>query len=125
MTDNLIVYLPWPPTVNNYYKTNRSGARFLDKSVRKYRAEVNEAIHEQAAGITIDEPVYMEVHLFPPDRRKRDLDNYMKGLLDSLMEAELIEDDSLIDQLCIYRGNIVKQGYVKVEIADAGPLIQK
>jgi crossover junction endodeoxyribonuclease RusA len=66
----------------------------------------------------------MEVYLFPPDRRKRDLDNYMKGLLDALTVAELWTDDSLVDQLHIFRGEIVSGGSVRVEISDGGPVVR-
>jgi crossover junction endodeoxyribonuclease RusA len=78
----------------------------------------------QAANLdTIDEPIFMEVYLYPPDRRKRDLDNYMKGLLDALTEAGLWTDDVLIDQLHIYRGEVVKLGSVRIEISEAGPIM--
>jgi crossover junction endodeoxyribonuclease RusA len=65
----------------------------------------------------------MEVYLFPPDRRKRDLDNYMKGLLDALTNGKLWVDDSLINQLHIYRGEVVTDGSVRVEISEAGPVV--
>ncbi len=122
MKNDVILYLPWPPTVNNYYKTARNGHKYLDKKVRKYRDLVAEAISEQAPGLTLTEQLFMEVYLFPPDRRKRDLDNYMKGLLDGITIAGLWEDDSQIDQLHIYRGERMPEGYVKVELSEAGPV---
>ena len=124
MNHDIILNLPWPPTVNSYYKTARSGHKYLDKSVRAYREQVEEAIHEQVPGLTLDEPLFLDVHLHPPDARKRDLDNYMKGLLDALTIARLWEDDSLIDQLHIYRGNKATGGAVVIEISEAGPLVQ-
>jgi crossover junction endodeoxyribonuclease RusA len=65
----------------------------------------------------------MEVYLFPPNKRVMDLDNRMKGLLDALTEAGFWEDDSLVDQLHIYRGEIIKEGVVRVEISEAGPIM--
>lgn len=124
MTEDIVLYLPWPPTVNSYYKMTRHGQRYLDTKVREFRELVAASINEQAPGLTLDEHIFMEVYLFPPDRRKRDLDNYMKGLLDSMTEAGLWADDSLIDQLHIYRGEVVKLGSVKVEISEAGPIIK-
>lgn len=123
LNQDVVLHLPWPPTVNSYYKVTRYGQRYLDRKVRAFRDMVAESVHEQMPGVMLDESIYMEVYLFPPDRRKRDLDNYMKGLLDAITESGLWEDDSLIDQLHIYRGEIVKDGSVRVELSDAGPII--
>ena len=124
MEEDIVLYLPWPPTINSYYKISRSGHHYLDKSVRKFREAVSKAIHEQYPHTKLSERLLVEVYEFPPDRRKRDLDNYMKGLLDSCTEASLWIDDSIIDQLHIYRGEVVKGGCIKVLICDAGPLIK-
>jgi crossover junction endodeoxyribonuclease RusA len=124
MTEDIVLHLPWPPTINNYYKMTRQGQRYLDKRVRVFRQDVEDCLMVQAANLdTIDEPIFMEVYLYPPDRRKRDLDNYMKGLLDALTEAGLWTDDVLIDQLHIYRGEVVKLGSVRIEISEAGPIM--
>jgi len=117
----LTLFLDWPPTVNNYYAHTKRGV-YLSAKGRKYSHSVELDVQEQAPDIYITETVLMEVHLFPPDRRRRDLDNYMKALQDSLVKAGLIEDDSLIDQLFIYRGEVVKGGLVLVEITDSGPI---
>ena len=124
MTEDIVLHLPFPPTINSYYKMTRNGQRYLDKAVREFRAKVAESINEQCPSLHLDYPLFMEVYLFMPDRRKRDVDNYMKGLLDSLTEAGLWEDDSLIDQLHIYRGEIVKGGQVRIEISEAGPIMK-
>jgi len=124
LNQDVVLHLPWPPTVNSYYKITRHGQRYLDKKVRAFRDVVAESVHEQMPGIILDESLFMEVYLFPPDRRKRDLDNYMKGLLDALTNAGMWDDDSLIDQLHIYRGEIVNGGSVRVELSDAGPVIR-
>tara|TARA_R110000803_G_scaffold163054_1_gene226730 strand:- start:1009 stop:1395 length:387 start_codon:yes stop_codon:yes gene_type:complete len=124
MTEDIVLYLPFPPTINSYYKMTRQGQRYLDKSVREFRQKVADTVNEQAPGLCLDTPLFMEVYLFMPDRRKRDVDNYMKGLLDALTEAGLWEDDSLVDQLHIYRGEIVKGGLVRIELSEAGPVIK-
>jgi crossover junction endodeoxyribonuclease RusA len=88
-----------------------------------YRSRAIDAIKQQVPLVSIDYRMYCEVVLFPPDRRDRDLDNYMKALLDAATHAGLWDDDSLIDQLAIYRGSVLKGGLVKLEIAHAGPII--
>lgn len=122
--EDIVLHLPWPPTVNSYYKITKHGQRYLDKKVVGFRALVLDAVREQVPGLLLDEKLFLEVYLFPPDRRKRDLDNYMKGLLDAYTHAELWVDDSQIDQLHIYRGEVLREGCVIVSISDAGPVVK-
>lgn len=122
MENELILYLPWPPTVNNYYHHTRRGV-FISSKGRAYRAALAEALVQHGYIETLSERLYVEVTLYPPDVRKRDLDNYMKSLLDACTHAGLWEDDSQIDQLEIRRGMKVKSGAVIMGITDAGPVI--
>lgn len=124
MKDDINLYLPWPPTVNSYYGTARSGVKYITKKGRVFRELVEEALHEQVPGITVDEHIFLDVVLYPPDKRTRDLDNYMKALLDACTIGRLWEDDSLIDQLHIYRGEVISGGQVKISIAEAGPILK-
>ena len=117
------LYLPFPPTVNNYYKKSKAGGRYISEKGRLFRALVEEAVVEQLPFVHIDERVLVEAVIFPPDRRKRDIANYEKALSDSLTEAGLWEDDELIDQYFMYRGVVVKGGQVFIRITEAGPLI--
>lgn len=56
------------------------------------------------------------ISCYPPDRRKRDLDNILKSLLDALCYSQVIVDDSCIDVLSIRRMCISAPGYVSVSI---------
>lgn len=47
--------------------------------------------------------VAIVIYAMPPDRRRRDLDNIQKGMLDSIEASGLIDDDSQIDDLRIIR----------------------
>lgn len=122
MEQPLILFLPFPPTVNSYWSHSKRGV-YLSRKGRIYSETVAEVIHEQAASLRLDERLHVEVTLFMPDNRQRDLDNYMKALLDSLTKAKLWFDDDQIDQLHIYRGKIVKRGAVLIEINEAGPVL--
>jgi len=122
MTDNTILYLNWPPTVNNYYSHTRNGV-FISAKGRRYASAVADDIQEQLGNMHIEGSVLMEVKMYPPDRRKRDLDNHMKALQDAIVKAGLLEDDSLINQLFIYRGEVVKGGLIVVELSESGPIL--
>lgn len=116
--------LPWPPTVNSYYVKTKTHVHISPKG-KNFREDLNLAIVQQAPDLALggDFRIMLEVVLFPPDRRKRDLDNHMKALLDALTKAGVWEDDSQIDQLQIYRGAIVDNGSCHIRIYEAGPII--
>ena len=89
--------LPWPPSVNHYYR--HVGPRVLiSKDGRRYREAVA-TIARRAAIPTFRVPVEVDIGLFPPDSRRRDVDNSLKCTLDSLTQAGVYEDDSLIRKL--------------------------
>ena len=117
------LYLPFPPTNNNYYVKTKRGV-FISQKGRKFRSEVEEAIAQQLPGAWIDERILVETVYFMPDARRRDVANYSKALHDAITEAGLWEDDQLIDQNFEYRGARQHGGGVFMRITDAGPIIQ-
>lgn len=117
------LYLPYPPTVNSYYVKTRNGI-FISTKGKKFRADVAEAVLQQLPDTSIDHKCLIEVVLYPPDARKRDIDNCLKALLDSLTKCGLWHDDVLIDQIFLYRGVRMKPyGSTFIRISEAGPLI--
>lgn len=59
--------------------------------------------------------------LCPPDRRRRDIDNFQKGLFDAMTKSGVWEDDSQVDFLCVIRGAIDRTGgSVLFAVEDAG-----
>jgi len=123
---SLILYLPFPPTVNSYYQViaHHRGMKRISKAGRDFRMAVELAIDEQA---NLTDPLFgqlnVEVILHCPDNRIRDLDNYMKALLDACTVGGLWLDDAQIDQLTILRGETVSKGLVRLEVNEAGPVI--
>lgn len=117
----IVLWLPWPPTVNGYWKAVRSSI-YLSKKGRDYQKKIEEIVNEQIPDVKLTQKLFVEAHLFPPDQRIRDLDNYMKATLDSITKSGLWEDDSQIDQLHIYRGEVAN-GSVRIEICEAGPIM--
>lgn len=117
------IHLPFPPTVNHYYVKTRRGI-FISKKGRQFRELVADAINEQLPGVTLDYRLQVDVILHPRDKRKRDIDNYNKALLDAITIAGLWNDDSQIDQLFNYRGEIVKLGKCIVRIKPAEKVVK-
>ena len=134
-SSDIILYLPWAPTVNSYYKhIGGSGRRgtgvYISKSGRAFRAEVEREVAEQIKSVDpgllpLQYSIAMDVFLFPPDRRQRDLDNHMKALQDALTQCGFWMDDSQIDQLKIYRCEVFPKGQIIIRVGEAGPVLNE
>jgi crossover junction endodeoxyribonuclease RusA len=115
----LCVSLPFPPTVNTYWR--RVGNRtVLSAGARAYRGAVHGAVLEHLFGVPRREPltgpVAVEIEFRPPDRRRRDLDNLPKGLLDALKHAGIYEDDSQVRRLNTWFGPVQDGGLSVVTV---------
>jgi crossover junction endodeoxyribonuclease RusA len=111
------------PSINNYYVKTRNGV-FLSKTGRASRQSGIELIQGQFPGIeSIQYDIHLSIVLFPPNARSFDLDNRLKPILDTIQESGLIENDKQVQQLVVYRGQVVKSGAVYCVIREAGFII--
>lgn len=105
--------LHYPPSVNHYFRVTRNGA-FLTKAGREYR--------EAAAGATDvrfgSRRVQVQIELTMPDRRKRDIDNVLKCILDAIEKAQIIDNDCQVDRLIIQRLHVEPPGAADVVIEE-------
>ncbi|ONG20767.1 hypothetical protein BXT95_14770 [Escherichia coli] len=62
-------------------------------------------------------PASVEIVLFPPDNRIRDLDNYNKALFDALTHAGVWEDDSQVKRMLVEWGPVIPEGKVEITIS--------
>ena len=91
--------LPYPPSVNRYWRY--VGPRVLvSKQGREYRTAVGMYLHRKNVK-PLDGDLVVDITLEPPDRRKRDVDNVLKAMLDSLQAGGAFHDDSQIVRLSI------------------------
>ncbi len=98
----ITINLPWPPSSNHYWR--RNGARyFISSEGQQYRRTTNIECIPYRHYFTDADRIKISVEAYPPDKRKRDLDNLFKSILDSLQFAAVFKDDSKIDDLSIKR----------------------
>ena len=94
-----ITGLPFPPSVNHYWR-HVGNRTLISRTGRAYRQHVLHDVQQlQLRAIT--GPIRLEAIVTRPDRRRRDLDNLLKSLLDALDHANVYEDDSQIRDLRI------------------------
>lgn len=103
------ITLPFPPSTNHYWRhvpmgKGRGVRSMISKRGREYSRAVWTLWQKQVVGppTPIDGDLSVAIHLHPPDRRKRDVDNYCKGLLDAMTAAGAWHDDSQIKCLQIW-----------------------
>lgn len=129
--------VPWPPSLNHYKKVGaivrtKKGKIFQKRvdtnSTKQFYWDVYQECKKRIPAEwddfrrseTISFKVY--VYLYPPDNRRRDVDNSLKVLLDSLVRAQVIYDDSQITRLCVQKMNIIESGQVIVRIQPIGEI---
>ncbi len=110
--------LPFPPSVNHYWIRKRRGVTIGPKG-HGYRDRVRLEVLAQAwNNYEFKGPVEVCIVAHPPNKRRHDLDNLPKAILDSLEHAGVFKDDSQVARLVIERGALWPGGQVKVTIAE-------
>jgi len=99
--------------VNHYWKA-RGKRRFLSQKARAWHEEVRLVLGAQRRRYM--EPVALYIMAYPPDRRRRDLDNILKGVQDALVFAGVIEDDYQVAELHVLRRPPEPPGRVRVVV---------
>jgi crossover junction endodeoxyribonuclease RusA len=108
--------LPWPPSVNTYWR-NFDGRMIISAKGREYRETVGDQMILQKAIKHFTGRLCVEIEAWRPDKRRRDLDNLLKATLDALAHAGVYEDDSQIVDLRIYWSEDIG-GMLKIKIKE-------
>lgn len=109
--------LPWPPSVNGYWRSV-GGRQIMSKKARAYRKTVVDLVEPSSWPVfEATERLKVRYDVYPPDRRKRDISNLLKGMEDALTHAFVWEDDEQVDDIRIVRQRSEgKPGRVEVTI---------
>lgn len=116
--------LPYPPSVNNYWRVSH-GRFYIDEKGVNFRNAVNAIVLKEKANNKLTGKLKAEIFAIMPDKRVRDLDNLNKAILDSLTHSNVIEDDKYIDDLRIVRAGYEKNnGRVEIYISELEEEVQ-
>ncbi|WP_455424928.1 RusA family crossover junction endodeoxyribonuclease [Dryocola sp. LX212] len=116
--------LPFPPSVNTYWRAPNKGPlkgrHLVSEGGRKFRKAAFASVVTQLN--RIPQPMLgdlsVNVVLFPPTRQRRDMDNYLKALFDSLTNARVWDDDCQIKHMEVSWGPVIAKGSAEVTIRE-------
>jgi crossover junction endodeoxyribonuclease RusA len=111
----IILDLPLPNSANTHWRHAR-GFTYISKKGVEFRTKVADYVSDHRL-IAPDGRLAVAIDLYPDSKRRMDIDNRVKPLLDALQHAGVIEDDSLIDKLYVERKQILKGGKCRVYIS--------
>ena len=110
-----MLILPFPPSLNVYWRNFR-GRTVLSKAGREYKTAIAEYVSTHNVPKYGESKLRITMILQPKDKRKIDIDNRIKCVLDSLQEAGVFDDDFHVDELHVMRGEQVKGGRLLLTI---------
>ena len=111
--------LPFPVSVNQYYRAILRGkfcTSIMSAKGREFKQRVANLVSDSEKQPT-DKPVMVIIKLYPPTKRKYDVDNMLKSLLDSLIGIAY-DDDSQIQCLAISKEEVTKGGKCEIKIKE-------
>lgn len=116
MKADVVLTLPYPPTGNHAWKHTRAGKHYLTAEARGYYELVCHVVRQAGMAMYLDGKLIVEADIYPPDNRRRDLDNAWKVLSDACTKAGVWMDDTQISRLVLERMERVEHGRVLIRV---------
>ena len=101
------------PSVNHYWVASGKRRYLSEKAIHFHRL-IRGLVpaHKTASRLKLDVTFHF------PNRQRRDIDNYLKATIDSLVKCGLCVDDEQFDELIVKRGAVVKGGLIKLKVME-------
>lgn len=104
-----------PPSVNHYWEKSGRGFKLSDKA-----RDFHDVVAMLVPRINTTARLELQVTFHFPNRLRRDIDNYLKATIDSLVKCGLCADDEQFDRLIVNRGNVAKGGLIRLKVFEIG-----
>ena len=118
-SNHVRINLPFPPTVNHIWQSSGK-RRYLSKEYEAFLGMVQVIVAREKVPQFGKKRLAVEIGLYWPNKRRGDIDNRAKAVLDSLGRCKVFDDDEQVDSLMISRENIVKGGLCVVTLEVLG-----
>lgn len=102
-----------PPSVNHYWIV-AGKRRFLSDKALNFHSIIKILV----PALGSESRLKLEVTFHFPDRQIRDIDNYLKATIDSLVKCGFCVDDEQFDELIVKRGVVIKGGLLKLKVME-------
>lgn len=108
----------WPPSVNHAWR-NVGNCTKISEEGRVFRREIEKYTlllrsEKKLPLKPLTGKFDVKLILYPPDNRRRDLDNYFKAVLDAMTHSKVWTDDSLIKRLSDEWGDRCRGGGFRI-----------
>lgn len=122
LLDSVLLCLPYPPSVNHYWKLHwQKKRKFISDSGKLYRKQVVGCVHDQIGYMKpFEGRIKAILEISTPDNRQRDIDNLFKAIFDSLAYAGVYKNDCQIDEIVARRAGVMRGGQVIISLDEIG-----
>lgn len=115
------VQLPWPTTANRRLSVYR-GRMLATSQYREWKERAAEYLLAQLIGTPkLRGRCQVLIEAWPPDHRRRDIDNVVKPALDALVRARLIGDDFDVERITVQRCVVWPTGRLILHVEEIAP----
>jgi len=102
-----------PPSVNNYWVGTGRTCKVSDRG-----RDFHDLVAMNVPQLFTTSRLKLDVTFHFPNNQRRDIDNFLKATIDSLVKCGLCVDDEQFDVLHVKRGNVVKGGLIKLKVLE-------
>lgn len=98
MAEYLAFELPFPPSTNAIWRT-AGGRVHRSASYQEWQIAAGYQLSQQIRSQKVPGPIGIELRFVKPSKRRMDLDNRIKPVLDLLVAHQVIDDDCLVQNI--------------------------
>lgn len=113
----VMLQLPWPTSINAYWKTTSFGSVYVSAEGKAYKETVSAHVRRLCEAALVGR-ISLDAKFYPPNRQRRDLDNCLKVMIDAIQASGIISNDFQIKKLSAEMFEPIPNGGAIVELCE-------